>query len=160
MKLRYRLAAAAIAVSVVLAPSAASTCTCGGTGSPLEELSIHDAVFSGLVLFVTNVPEDQVNQVLVLPIQYWKGVMAELVTVFTPDTDGACGYAFQQGETYLIYADNTTCPDGLATPCFFTGLCTRNNPLSSATEDLAELGPGTPVPVESTSWGAVKQRYE
>ena len=159
MKLRYRLVAAVIAVSVALAPAAAFSCTCTW-GTTLEELASHDAVFSGLVLLVTNVPENHMDVVLVLPIQYWKGVMAELVTVLTPDTDAACGYAFQQGETYLIFADNATCPDPIVTPCFSTGLCTRNNPLWAATDDLAVLGPGTPVPVESASWGAVKQLYE
>ena len=45
-----------------------------------------------------------------------------------------CGYDFQIGETYLVYASNDEFGD-----YFFTGSCTRTRRLSDAGEDLAYL---------------------
>ena len=52
--------------------------------------------------------------------------------VWTPFGD--CGYDFQIGETYLVYANNDEGADS-----FFTGSCTRTRRLSDAGADLAYL---------------------
>jgi hypothetical protein len=52
--------------------------------------------------------------------------------VWTPFGD--CGYDFQAGETYLVYANNEESSDYL-----FTGSCTRTRRLSDAGDDLAYL---------------------
>jgi hypothetical protein len=49
-------------------------------------------------------------------------------------TFGDCGYSFQVGETYLVYAYNDEFSDYL-----FTSSCTRTRRLSDAGEDLAYL---------------------
>jgi hypothetical protein len=53
-------------------------------------------------------------------------------TVWTPFGD--CGYDFQKGETYLIYADSDE-----ETAIMETGVCSRTRRLSDAGEDLAYL---------------------
>lgn len=47
---------------------------------------------------------------------------------------GDCGFDFQPGETYLVYANGE---EGAAT--YFTGSCTRTSRLSDAADDLALL---------------------
>jgi hypothetical protein len=70
------------------------------------------------------------------------------VTVYTASSSASCGYPFNQGQEYLIYAYRT---DGSAQPFdypangFSTLLCTRTSLVSEAGEDLAALGPGSPV---------------
>ena len=56
----------------------------------------------------------------------------EFFEVWTTFDD--CGYDFQIGETYLVYASNDEFGD-----YFFTGGCTRTRRLSDAGEDLAYL---------------------
>jgi len=53
--------------------------------------------------------------------------------IWTPFGD--CGYDFQVGETYLVYAND----DEEGSHVFFTGSCTRTRRLSDAGEDLAYL---------------------
>ena len=53
--------------------------------------------------------------------------------VWTPFGD--CGYDFQAGETYLVYANN----DEGSTNSLSTDVCTRTRRLSEAGEDLAYL---------------------
>jgi hypothetical protein len=56
----------------------------------------------------------------------------ETIEVWTPFGD--CGYDFQTGETYLVYADQDEETDVLA-----TGICTRTRRLSDSGDDLAYL---------------------
>jgi len=57
---------------------------------------------------------------------------ANFLDVFT--TSGDCGYDFQIGETYLVYANDEEGAD-----YFFTSICMRTKRLSEAGEDLAYL---------------------
>ncbi|HXB73165.1 MAG TPA: carboxypeptidase regulatory-like domain-containing protein [Candidatus Acidoferrales bacterium] len=56
----------------------------------------------------------------------------EYFTIWTPFGD--CGYDFQKGETYLIYADQDE-----ETDIMETGVCNRTRRVSDAGEDLAYL---------------------
>lgn len=57
----------------------------------------------------------------------------DVLEVWTPFGD--CGYDFQAGETYLVYANN----DEGSTNSLSTDICTRTRRLSEAGEDLAYL---------------------
>ena len=57
------------------------------------------------------------------------GKTVEVWTAF-----GDCGFAFQKGETYLVYADDDEESDVMT-----TGACTRTRRLSDAGDDLAYL---------------------
>ncbi len=57
----------------------------------------------------------------------------EFLDVWTPFGD--CGYSFQVGETYLVYASD----DDEGSDVYATGSCTRTRRLSDAGEDLAYL---------------------
>jgi hypothetical protein len=78
---------------------------------------------------------------------YWKSsseYYKELV-VFTAIDHGACGYDFEVGKSYLVYADSDD--DG----SLRTYIGSRTMPLESAQEDLAFLGQDT-APVQQGSW--------
>lgn len=72
-------------------------------------------------------------------VRTWKGADAERVTVRTPASSAACGYAFEQGRSYLVYTHQV---DGAE----HVSLCSRTQPIEQAEEDLAAMGEGvTPV---------------
>ena len=65
----------------------------------------------------------------------WKGVTESAVTVTTGNGGGDCGYGFEQGKEYLVYAYGDK-------ESLDTGICTRTQPIIDAYVDLAALGPG------------------
>ncbi len=73
------------------------------------------------------------------------------ITVVTARWEPSCGYEFQQGQEYLVYArtvDATLVPKQPANIVLQTGLCSRTQPLAEATQDLAALGDGqTPAAI-------------
>lgn len=67
----------------------------------------------------------------------WKEVESEQVTVFTPAGDHACGYNFEVGQSYLVYASSTN--DGE----LWTNHCTRTQRIAADIDnDLKFLGKG------------------
>ena len=81
----------------------------------------------------------------------WKGAVTETFVMMTSSLGaGDCGFPFEAGHEYLIYAYEREGYDLLA-----AWLCTRTQPLEYAEEDLAFLGKGRlPGPPE-TGMGAV-----
>jgi hypothetical protein len=41
---------------------------------------------------------------VMVPSTTWKGVVTDTVTVWTPDDVGACGFDFEEGQRYLVFA--------------------------------------------------------
>lgn len=130
---------AAILLPLMAAAPAAEACSCAPPSDPRAELEHADAVFSGRVLEVE--PEGEERGFRRLAVRFaldrvWKGVPeGDEVTVRTAEQSATCGYAFEPGEEYLVYAYESDSGDELT-----TGLCTRNAPLAQAAEDLATLG--------------------
>lgn len=71
-------------------------------------------------------------------LRVFKGELAATTSIVTASSGATCGRSFVLGKRYLIYAHLT--PDG----ALGDGLCSRTRPISTADEDLAVLGPGTP----------------
>lgn len=63
--------------------------------------------------------------------QIWKGPRGETVTIKTVRSEVSCGFEFQEGLEYLVYAH-----DGK------TGLCDRTALIIRASDDLAAMGKG------------------
>ena len=129
---------------VFLIPDCASACTCESTSSNGQkdiesELSSSEAVFSGEVVdfekgssIAAPWPTETVSfRVSVV----WKGQERETLEVGTATQGSACGYAFEEGREYLVYAD-----DGKQD--LEVDLCSRTKPLSEAEADLEVLGAG------------------
>ncbi len=60
----------------------------------------------------------------------------EYVTVFTGMGDGDCGFNFQIGKSYLVYANNET-QDG--EELLRTNICTRTAEVTSDVDELTTL---------------------
>lgn len=137
-------------VSFFKTPDVAYACSCIMPGLPLEEMERSEAVFSAEVVdirgsepFSGNSSGIEPKLVAMEVSEVWKGSVEAEVVVQTAADSAACGYDFQVGGEYLVYASTT---DGALS----VSLCSRTMPLSNAGEDLAALGEGVaPAPVEA-----------
>jgi hypothetical protein len=69
----------------------------------------------------------------------WKGVSSDSINITTAIGSGPCGYHFDVGQYYLIYAYGD--PEGNINN-LDTNFCTRTAPLDQAEADLVALGQG------------------
>jgi hypothetical protein len=165
MGLRTTVTRIALLASVCLASSTAQmwTCECIGTTSPSQSLSHKDAVFIGHVVNVSlgarwvahDAPRpadcdrrveyvgagvdlcfESETAVTLEVVSAWKGVDLGRVVIKTEAQGTACGYDFQVGESYLIYAERTGPTGDLS-----TSSCSLTKPERQAAGDRAELGP-------------------
>ena len=116
----------------------AHACSCAvALGSPAEELAQADAVFAGVAtsvkahrkLFILPSSSDPVTVEFDVS-HVWKGPQQETLTVKTVRSEASCGYEFQKGEWYIVYARNGE-----------TGLCNRTMSTWRAFADFRELDP-------------------
>jgi hypothetical protein len=110
---------------------------------PPPEVALEEAhaVFAGEVVSIEPVdddPSEQFDAVTFAVDRTWKGVESSPVTIETHQDEGICGYPFEQGESYLVYAYGA---DAFMT----TALYHRTTQLDRADEDLEVLGEGTEV---------------
>ncbi len=132
-------------------PDCAFACSCAALpGTPQERaeeaLSDSAAVFSGEVVDVENPPpfttmtegtmllsQGGMATITLRVSEVWKGSTPQAVQVTTPaDWGGGCGYPFEEGQEYLVYARKGPSVD----------LCGETKPLSEASADLDALGDG------------------
>ncbi len=137
----------------MMSAAPAAACSCIDIGTPLEELAERDAVFSGRVLSITQADEYDI-EAHILVFSVWKGSPPAVVAVRTSAESAMCGFFFEVGGEYLIYADDLIAPDPL-----WTDICQRSVRLSMAEFDLTELGAPSTVPTLNLDWGALKGRY-
>jgi len=123
---------------LLLLPDCASACSCMGV--PIQRyISSSDAVFSGKVVEIERPspikssadPETVTFRV----IESWKGPGGGTLEVKTSVSGASCGYHFEEGQDYLVYAYGKGEP-------FETDICSGTTHLSKADEDLALLGNG------------------
>lgn len=147
MKLPALLAALAI-VQMVAGPAWA--CTCAPALPPLKALAKADAVFSGEVasiakrdLEIGDVRKIVVSQVADIAVrQSWKGKISGTVKIHTGGGGGDCGFPFEKGESYLIYAMRDD--EGNLT----TNICMRTWFLEDAATEVLELEGRLPEPTD------------
>jgi hypothetical protein len=146
-----------LAAAIVAVPVAAPACSCTNNLTTAQEFDYAWMVFSGRVLAVQPDPFGSLTVVLE-PIQRWKGPLGYQQVVVTPDNPGTCGYLFEIGKEYLVFATMTYY--GLTlTPTPFTHLCSRTS-LLAGNPYLAELPPPLVTTAASRpSWGTLKVRY-
>ncbi len=108
---------------------------------PSEELANANAVFTGKVIVqktkqgLTFSSTDPVEVSFVVS-QVWKGDIPTEVIITTARDSASCGYTFEDGEEYLVYANGEI--DALN-----VSLCSRTAVLANAEADVRELGSGT-----------------
>ena len=140
---------------VGLLPDCAFACACAALpGTPQERareaLSGPTAVFSREVVEFEKPPPDTAmvegNMLTVMgdvgnkatvtlqASEVWKGSQQQTVTITTEaDSSVGCGYPFEEGREYLVYATG-------GEPS--VSLCSETKPLSEADADLEALGDG------------------
>jgi hypothetical protein len=99
------------------------------------------AVFEGQVTAITSNKEasgrpGEIARVRLNVIQSWKGLQTEQVTVLTPASASECGYSFQMGKSYLIYAAATKGEE------FAVSSCSRTRDIADAQDDIRAMGTG------------------
>ncbi len=134
-------------------PGVVYACKCAAPGAPAEELAKFDAVFTGRVVSIehsydpnatTVSPEDRTTVGFEVST-VWKGDVLKSMDVTTPPTGGSCGFAFTEGEEYIVYASDSAYGDNGYT----VGICSRTALLEEAQADIDELGEGNPPQAET-----------
>lgn len=126
---RIVLAGALALLSALAAAPAAWACSCLPPKPPREARAEADALVAARVQAITTARDGRLLVTLRVERTFEGPESAQLVVV-TSDNTAACGYPFEQGERYLVYA---TRYEG----AFHTGLCTRTARLAEAQADLA-----------------------
>jgi len=96
-----------VIVTAAISGSSALACSCMPTPPPAATLVHTTAVFVGEVRAIEALPDRRGSRIAfaVLPDGAIKGVSAGTeVLVFTLPTAGQCGFPFQEGVEYLVYA--------------------------------------------------------
>ena len=124
----------------------AYACKCAVPGPPSEEMEKFAAVFAGKVVSIehsfdpdaaTLGPDDRTTVGLEIST-VWKGAVHADMYVTTPPTGGSCGFAFTEGEEYILYAHDSPYDDGGYT----VSICSRTALLSQAQADIEAFGNG------------------
>ena len=133
----------AVALSFLTTPGSVSACSCIGGVSPSEAFEQATAVFSGTVISL----EKPISQVfssadpvtVVFQVDtVWKGPKQDELAVTTPLSSVSCGYEFQIGRSYLVYASGSE-------NALQVSKCSRTMPLVMADEDLDFLENGQAI---------------
>ncbi|MFW6136423.1 MAG: hypothetical protein ACOC7N_06340 [Chloroflexota bacterium] len=137
-KVFFVLAAASVAVTGFAGQAPA--CMCVPAGPPSDELERSTAVFAGKVTGVEVPSGDVMSSADPVRVTFriytvWKGPSRDSLTVTTARSTVSCGYEFEAGKEYLVYAYGEE--DDLE-----VSLCSRTRPLALAEADLAALGRG------------------
>lgn len=121
-------------------PRKSSACSCVPPPTPLVALAGSDAVFSGVVKSVTpfSTQYGKTHMVKLQVLSRWKGEMDKEIYIQTADNSAACGYPFEEGVSYIVYAN-------LYDNFLHTGLCSRTARLEDAADDLQELDEGEQI---------------
>lgn len=137
---RNIVAAAALASCLLGSPwgsSRAQACSCR-VRSQADIAREAAAIFEGRVLSVDRGDglTGKRPTIELQVVRSWKGMDAEHATVTTGFSDADCGFGFQQGESYLVYAEQSD-------NALVVGSCSGSRRMLDASEDLAALGMGS-----------------
>ena len=115
--LRVCILLAAFVALTLLTPHCVLACTCGPL-TPQQAYQRSTAVFIGVVTDISGQPTAFSRgrtplTVTLLVLHTLKGPRHPVVVVSTPRDSASCGYLFQLGGLYLVYAHGT--PDAKAT---------------------------------------------
>jgi hypothetical protein len=131
----------------------AYACSCALPGPPDEELANAAAVFSGRVVSIVkpinfgSISSADPIEVTFQVQEVWKGSVSLTTTITTSRSGASCGYTFQKGNEYIVYAYGSE--NNLS-----VSLCSRTQPLEAAKVDLEELGIGS-APLDDSRTGTV-----
>ena len=134
-------------------------CTCIGPSAACSVVWDYPDVF---VASVTNVGElhavsgrlGELRPVTMRVAETLKGTASDVVQVFTGRGDADCGYRFEVGRSYLVYASRQKDTGDLS-----TGICSRTAPVDAAAADLLYLRGAFRTPSTLGSIEGTVERY-
>lgn len=134
-----------VLLSLLALPQPCAACSCVEP-TPAGSIANATTVFRGRVTAITPRPGSRFQIVSLLADTGWKGAVTRDMTLVTDKTSASCGFPFQVGMEYLVFARQE--PSGSLT----TGLCSGTQPLTGphigrtpVSAFLVALGPDTPV---------------
>ncbi|WP_010095530.1 hypothetical protein [Ornithinibacillus scapharcae] len=132
--IRIGLMIVLILTTVLLSPIPTAACSCAELGPAQMEMERSTAMFKGEVLDIKDA--NHTRKVLIKVEEAWKGVEESQVIVVTGLGGGDCGFEFQVGREYLVYASGEQ--------SLSTNMCDRTSWVQSkdASEDFEVLGQG------------------
>ena len=147
--LRLASIAFAVTAALLLAPAAARACSCALPPPPDVALANSDAVFEGVAGDSRRIMAPSGVRMLIVRLEVerrWKGDVAAIQEVVTPEGDGPCGFPFASGTRYLVYARRQPDLDVFFVDqrSLYVTLCWRTRLSTDGAEDLGVLGPGMP----------------
>ena len=133
---------------MLVAPAPVFACSCVVPPPPSEALEAAAAVFTGEVTNLSRRGRGDRYVVTFRVADVYKGEVRHRATLTTAQSTAACGYPFEEGERYIVYAHRMD--DGTLA----AGLCSRTARLDDAAEDLQVLEPiGSGSDVVGTTGG-------
>lgn len=131
--------ASLVLFALLLSTATAVACSCMGNSAPCQSFWQANAVFSGQVISINIESEGdryggQRRVVRLLVKEVFRGVSIPEVDVTTGLGGGDCGFGFQIGKDYLVYAYERETDHKLE-----TGICTRTSPLAKAQQDITYI---------------------
>lgn len=132
----FLIVALLVVASVALDPVPAEACTCMPSGPPCEAAWQTDAIFRARVVSVTrgpaqgNTPGARIVRMQI--VEAFTGVQGERLDVTTASDGAMCGYDFEAGRDYVVYARSSVSG-------FTTSICSRTRPVEEAGDDLSYL---------------------
>lgn len=134
MKIIFGAAASILVLTLLEQPVEA--CTCATSLYPSERLDGSAAAFVGTVVgkrLATEQTGFRSVEVVFKVNHAWKGVeVGQKVVVYTPSSGPACGYNFQLGETYLVYANGNA-------DVLISSKCLGNKQVAAAATEIRYL---------------------
>lgn len=122
-----------VASVMIAAISPAHSCSCVQAPAPAEALKLADAVLLGQVIDIQEGPGPYHITAKLSVTKIWKGKKDFSAKILTTSNSAMCGFYFQEGKTFLIYAYKNQ--EGRLE----TNNCTRSALAERAGEDLAFL---------------------
>jgi len=141
---RPKLFLIAVTVIAIIAANVQETraCSCLPPLPPAKAFADADAVFMGKVVSFELTGEAFSLRLAKFAVtKIWKGERSAVNEILTANNSAACGYEFQVGENYVIYAYNAG--DGK----LHTNICTRTRPARFAADDLKYLATAASFPL-------------
>ena len=136
MSFLARAACRALSCATLLVASPSRACDCAPLPDAPEALAAAAAVFRGTVVDIGGAIDPRIRVVFEVEA-VWKGPQEELLEVSTSENEALCGFGFEMGREYLVFAFGDA-------PDLFTNICMRT--ALSSEGDADALGPPLWVP--------------
>lgn len=130
-KVQWLILALLCSTPLLIKTESAFACSCARPGSVNESLAQATVVFAGQVIDIEPIDNRRVEVEFDVET-VWKGSNTSTISVYTAPNPAVCGYSFEIGRSYLVYARENR-------GSLSVNQCSRTNLLSESSDDLTLL---------------------